>query len=79
VGIKDIGLVYGLVCFPSLALWSSSTGRKETLRLVWFWFWFCFPCEEEVHRGKKRGRKKESLKPKQPERDSPLLVWFGML
>lgn len=59
--------MFGLVCFPSLALWSSSTGRKETL------WWFCFACEE-VHRGKKG-----SFKPKQSERDSPLLAWFGLL
>jgi len=47
--------------------------EKETLR------WFCFPCEEEVERVKKRRRKKENLKHKQAERDSPLLVWFGKL
>lgn len=52
--------------------------RNLEVVLVLVLVWFCFPCEEEVHRRKKRGRKKESLKPKQPERDSPLLVWFGM-
>lgn len=68
--------MFGLVCFPSLALWSSSPGRKETL------WWFCF-SGEEVHRGKKRREREEGrkgdFKPKQPERDShPLgLVWCG--